>query len=96
MTAQALTRDQMDTARVAILSRIVSCLSYRRYVATLPDVGVNQTDRDRDTREIVGSMLDICPDALAVALDDLDKHPGADAFDRGTQARFLLARLVAD
>jgi hypothetical protein len=96
MTA-TLTRDQMDAARAAILSRVISRLSYRRYVATLPGIDDHRVrDRDADMREIVGTMLDACPDMLARALDALDKHPGADAFDHATQARFVLARIAND
>jgi len=92
---ERLTADQMNAARVAILSRIISRLSYRRYLATLPYPSIDICERDVDTREIVAAMLDLTPDALAVALDKLEAT-APESWDHATQARFTLAQIPAD
>jgi len=96
MTTTTLDRDQMDTARAAMLARVISRLMYRRYVARLPDSLEAHKERDFCSRDIAADMLDLTADELAEALDALDKHPAINAMTPETQARWILARLIRD
>ena len=90
-----VSKDQMDAARVAMLSRVISRLTYKRWAA-LEYRDVNTCDADAAMRETVASMLDVCPDAMAVGLDALDAHPASEAMDAATQARFVILRCMRD
>lgn len=88
-----LTPDQMEAARVAILSRVVNRMTLTRAMSR-PQTSAHDRYRmaDFETRNLVAETLDINPTALGLALDDLDHTPAREGMTDRARAEYVLRR----